>query len=192
MRELLFATGNRGKISEAQQAMQPLGIAIKPCSIDFDEPRSDDLRAIALAKVEQAKGTLYAPFIVHDSAFYVEALNGFPGTFVNFALSTIGVEGILKLMDGVEDRRCHFGAVLAYWDGEKTHLFEAKREGVIANALMAQEKEKQYSALWRIFQPNGQRATLAELDDEELQAFRESGFTVYKQLANFLQGEKLD
>ena len=34
-----------------------------------------------------------------DADFCIDALNGFPKAFVNFALDTIGVEGILKLME---------------------------------------------------------------------------------------------
>ena len=62
------------------------------------EPRSEDLEEIAKAKVIQAYEKVGHPCIAMDSGFYIEALGGFPKTFVNFALSTIGINGILKLM----------------------------------------------------------------------------------------------
>jgi len=64
------------------------------------EPRSDDLREIAKEKVLFAYKKIRKPCIVLDFGFYIHSLNGFPKAFVNFVLETIGIEDILKLVDG--------------------------------------------------------------------------------------------
>ena len=127
MKKLIFVTGNAGKLSEAQ-ALMP-GAEVRGVPMDFDEPRSNDLTYIARKKAEQAKKWIESPFFVQDAGFYVPTLNGFPGSYVNFALKTIGVEGILKLMEGKEDRSCAFRQCLVYWDGQKKASLPAKIRG---------------------------------------------------------------
>ncbi|MEM0332314.1 MAG: non-canonical purine NTP pyrophosphatase, partial [Archaeoglobaceae archaeon] len=66
---------------------------------------------------------------------FIEALKGFPGVYSSYVFKTIGNEGILKLMDGITNRRAYFKAVLAYWDGKEIHIFEGKVEGEIATEI---------------------------------------------------------
>ena len=53
---------------------------------------------------------------MQDSGFVIEALNGFPGPYTKYVLSTIGVDGLLKLMDGQLNRRCGFAACVGFAD----------------------------------------------------------------------------
>ena len=63
----------------------------------MDEPRSDDIKEIATAKVKQAYDLVKRPCIALDTDFRIDELNGFPRAFVNFSLDTIGIDGILSL-----------------------------------------------------------------------------------------------
>jgi len=54
------------------------------------------------------------PLIVQDSSFHIRSLNGFPGAYIKYALKTIGLEGILKLLEGIEDRRAYAEGALTY------------------------------------------------------------------------------
>ena len=119
MKTILFATANPGKLRQAQDSIR--SAHVQGCPIDFDEPRSDDLRIIARAKLQQACRILNAPCFVLDSGFYIDALNGFPGSYVNYALGTIGVPGLLRLMQGKHNRRCAFRQCLGYYDGAQEH-----------------------------------------------------------------------
>ena len=51
MKTIIFATANPGKLRQAQDVIR--SAHVKGCPIDFDEPRSDDLRTIARAKLRQ-------------------------------------------------------------------------------------------------------------------------------------------
>jgi len=53
------------------------------------------------------------PCIALDTDFRIDELNGFPRAFVNFSLETIGVEGMLKLMEGKANRRNIDGSIQA-------------------------------------------------------------------------------
>ena len=102
METIVFVTHNKGKAKAAEKYFE--NIKFTTFEYDLDEPRSDDLKEIVTAKVKQAYEIVKKPCIALDTGFFIEELNGFPRAFVNFALETLGIKGILKLMDGVENR----------------------------------------------------------------------------------------
>src|SRR3712207_1054512 len=113
-REIVFVTTNKGKIASAQRELS--GIKVLPYNAELIEPRSDDIREIARQKVIQAYKIVGKPCIALDSGFFVDELNGFPKAYVNHMLDTIGIRGLLKLMEGVINRNCKFKSCLAYYD----------------------------------------------------------------------------
>ena len=74
--EIVFVTHNKGKIASAQNYLKK--VKLVPYDFELDEPRSDDLKEIATAKVKQAYEIVKKPCIAQDSGFYIDALNGFP------------------------------------------------------------------------------------------------------------------
>jgi len=100
MNQVYFATTNKGKVNSVSNTLSQSGIEVVHYPLELPEPRSDDLREIAKEKVLFAYKKIGKPCIVLDSGFYVHSLNGFPKKFVNFVLETIGIEGILKLVNG--------------------------------------------------------------------------------------------
>ena len=110
MKEIVFVTHNKGKRKSAEKYFNDL----KFSTYDFElnEPRSDDIQEIATAKVKQAYEIVKKPCIALDTGFFIDELNGFPKAFVNFSLDTIGIDGILKLMEGKENRKCKFESVI--------------------------------------------------------------------------------
>ena len=187
---LTFATGNQGKLMEARSVFSRAGIEVAGRKVDFDEPRSADLAVIAKAKLKQARGLIEPPYFVQDSAFYIDALGGFPATYVNFALSTIGVQGILKLMEGVKDRRCRFRQCVACFDGEKETYFTSETPGTLAHKERGGDRPEQLSALWRVFIPDGAACTLSEFAPDRLRAFQHHGGRALRQLVEFLEVEE--
>ncbi len=122
--EIVFVTHNTGKIKSAEKYFKNLKFIT--FNYELDEPRSDDIKEIATAKVKQAYEIVKRPCIALDTDFRIKELNGFPRAFVNFALDTIGINGILKLMENKNDRECSFNECLAYHDGKEIHYFYGK------------------------------------------------------------------
>lgn len=173
MKQIYFATTNKGKVNHLNAALKQYGIDVQHAAIELPEPRSDDLRVIAREKVMFAFETLRKPCVALDSGFYVQALNGFPRAFVNFALQTIGLEGILKLVEQ-KPRTCEFRNCLAYFDGtlsEPTY-FESSSGGILANESRGRRQERAWSDLNLIFIPDGKAKTLAEMSEEEYLQWR--------------------
>jgi len=101
-------------------------------SLDIPELRSDDVAKIAEGKARFAFDALRVPVLVDDTGFSVDALNGFPGPYAAFVLHTIGYQGILKLMEGVEERGARFTTAIAYSDEKGVQVFSGMIEGTIA------------------------------------------------------------
>ncbi len=122
--EIIFVTHNKGKAKSAEKHFKNLKIST--FEYELDEPRSDDIKVIATAKVKQAYEIVKKPCMAMDTDFRIDELNGFPRAFVNFSLETLGIEGILKLMEDKENRKCAFNECLAYYDGNEIHYFYGK------------------------------------------------------------------
>lgn len=165
MNEIVFVTHNKGKIASASKQLN--GVNFKVFEYDLEEPRSDDIKYISKYKVTEAYKLVNKPCISLDCGFWIDELDGFPRAFVNFALDTIGIEGILKLMEGKENRSCRFTECLSYYDGNELHQFMGKHEGTLANEALGNDTNKKWSDLWYIYQPCGYDKTLAQMTDEE-------------------------
>ena len=165
MKEIVFVTHNKGKAKSAERYFDD--ITFSTYEFELDEPRSDDLKKIATAKVKQAYEVVKKPCIAMDAGFFIDELNGFPKAFVNFSLETIGIDGILKLMEGKENRRCKFEECLAYHDGNQIHYFYGKHPGNLSNEILGKDRDEKWSDLWYIFKPDNHEKTLAQMTSEE-------------------------
>ena len=165
MEEIVFVTHNKGKIESAKKQLN--GVNFKIYEYELEEPRSDDIKYISEYKVKEAYKLVNKPCISLDCGFWINELDGFPRAFVNFALDTIGIEGILKLMEEKENRNCKFTECLSYYDGKELHQFMGKHEGTLAKQILGNDTDKKWSDLWYIFKPYGYEKTLAQMTDEE-------------------------
>lgn len=98
-------------------------------ALDVPEHRSDDVGEIAREKARYAYGILNTPLIVDDTGFFIDALKGFPGPYAAYVLNAIGNAGILRLMEGVEDRSARFITGIAYADDKGIRVFTGTIEG---------------------------------------------------------------
>lgn len=173
MRRIYFATKNSVKARSLGGVLEPRGIEVVHVPLDLPEPRSDDLRTIAREKVLFAYEKIKKPCVALDSGFYIHSLNGFPKAFVNFALETIGIEGIMRLVQG-KARECEFRNCLAYMDEGLAEpvYFESKNDGILSDAPAGEVTTYAWSALWVVFMPAGECRTLGEMSDEEYRQWR--------------------
>ena len=188
--DLFFATMNGGKIASLQHELTPLGITVVQAPIDIPEPRSSDVKEIALAKVAYAFAHLGKPVVALDAGFYIPALNGFPRAFTNFAFETIGIPGILKLVDGT-DRRCEFRQCIVYEEGTGPVAFDDIIPGAIADEPRGERKPWHWSDLVTIFIPHGQAKTMAEMTNDEFAAWRATLMTTSQLFAAWYAKNKL-
>ena len=163
--EIVYVTHNKGKIESAKRQLKDINFSIY--EYELEEPRSDDIKYISKYKVMEAYKLVNKPCISLDCGFWIDELDGFPRAFVNFSLDTIGIEGILKLMEGKENRNCRFTECLSYYDGNEVHQFMGKHEGTLATEILGNDNDEKWSDLWYIFKPFGYEKTLAQMEDDE-------------------------
>jgi len=164
-RFIKFATKNKGKFDEAVRVTMKYGIELSQVSLEKYEIQADDLKEIATISAQEALREVGATAILtEDAGFFIDALNGFPGPYSSFVYRTLGVEGILKLLDGVDKRAAHFACVVAYCDGSHTTCFE----GVVQGNVNFEPRGQQGFGFDPIFVPDqGDGRTFAELEVDE-------------------------
>ena len=163
MKKITYVTGNWAKIENAKQILEPLGYEIEQVKMDVPELQLDSIEDVAKNSAKWASEKLKCAVLKNDSGLCIEALKGFPGPYTHYADDTIGEDGVLKLMDGIDNRKAMFVEVLAYCEyGEEPVAFTA-----ITNGTIAKEKSGKYGWSWDfIFIPDGETKTLGCFEDD--------------------------
>jgi XTP/dITP diphosphohydrolase len=194
MKEIIFATGNNGKIATLKShfSLAGLDIAITQQPLELIEPQAATATEVATVKAQQAYDLLQKPVLVDDSSFHIHALGGFPGPYIKYMLETVGADGIVKFMQGQSDRRAYFMGSLVFVDESgKAHIFEGKDpDGEIIDYVDANDHPEAWSDLWKIFAPPGREGkTYSQLSYEELRLHRthEKKSSAYTQFTDWLK-----
>ncbi len=152
---MIFVTGNKKKLAETELI---LGMKLEQRDLDPPEIQADDCVEVVQASAEWLLPFVGEPFIHEDASFHIHALKGFPGAYFKHVMQTIGNEGVLKLMEGIEDRKATARLAIAYYDGEKIRVFVGEVEGKIATEIRGPQEFG-----WDpIFIPEGREKTFAE------------------------------
>ncbi len=185
MKKINYITGNEFKVKVAKGNLEPLGFEIVQKDINCPEIQADTIEEVAKYSSKYASDYLHENTLKNDSGIVIPALNGFPSAYSKYVDQTIGVDGVLKLMDGIEEREAYFLEVLAYTEyGKEPIVFTSKTEGTLAKV-----KSGDNGWSWDfIFVPKGQNKTMACFeDDERWKLWDESG---YNKLAEYLKNKK--
>ena len=172
MKEITFATTSKGKYSSAKRVLEKYNISVVQANIELPESQSS-LKIIAEQKVKYAYNLLRKPVIAMDAGFFIHSLNGFPMMYVKPVLQTIGIEGLLRLVEG-KQRECEFREVLCFIDdgeGEPT-FFTRIVKGSLAEKPNGMMHDKHWSELALIFIPENESKTMAAMNVEEYAQFR--------------------
>ncbi len=159
MNKLYFATGNKGKVEEAQFI---LNHPIEVLDLELDEIQSMNMEDIVAHKAKQAYEKINSPVFVDDVSLEFEIWHKFPGPFIKY-LQQIGNDLILYMMRNETNRKVNLIATIGYFDSRDMHYFTGSILGTIAT-------ESRGGRGWGfdpIFIPDGQNLTFAEMRDEE-------------------------
>lgn len=158
-RELLLATSNAHKYSEAREILGARGIRLARLECDLAEIQSPSLAEIASKKAADALSLCSRPVIAEDAGLFVDSLNGFPGPYSAFVHDTIGCAGILRAL-ARRARGASFCAAVAYAEpgAQRARVFESRVRGTIA--------PRELGGGWGydpIFVPEGSSETYAQM-----------------------------
>lgn len=123
-----FATTNVNKLREAREI---LGYSIEQIALELDEPQDLNVVMVVNAKAIDAFRKTGKPVLVEDTALEFAAWRGLPGPLIKWFLASVGNAGLLKMLDGFDDRRAYARTVVAFFDGKGVHAFEGMVTGVV-------------------------------------------------------------
>lgn len=177
------------KFAIAEAFFLPLGkeFELHQLAIDIPEIQAGTVEEVAIFSAKEAVKVAQEACIVSDAGLVIEALDGFPGPFLKYVNEWLGIEGYLKLMSGLENRRVYFEDTLAVAlpDGA-VKTFTRREYGVIATSA---EESKPGWAANDLFIPDGYDVALGKLSDDEQVSFWGDG--MWPKVVQYLQTEEL-
>lgn len=163
MNTLIIASGNQGKIAEFSRL---LGRHIDGKKISLPEIQDTDVRAVAKAKAEAAYAQLGTPVFVDDTGLYIDAWGNLPGALIAWFLDNVGNNGIIRMLEGWDNRQARVVTALGYCDEHGSQVFVGELRGVIAESPRG-DNGFGYDP---IFIPESANKTFAEMTDAEKDA----------------------
>ena len=161
---MVFVTGNEHKRREVREI---LGVELEAADLDVPEIQGIDPAEVAAAKALAAREALGSPqayVLAEDSGVMVEAWNGFPGALTKWLMGSVGVEGLLAMLSGFEDRSARAVCVAAVaTPGGRVETFRGEVRGEISPTARG-EGGFGYDP---VFVPQWSSSTYAELGEEK-------------------------
>ena len=173
--KIFFATSNQDKIKEANILLSELGHSVEELRINgkfpnFIEPQSSDLKEVATSKLKQAIALIedteledYA-IMVEDSGLFIDQFPGFPGVFSSFVYESVGLNGILNLLEKSTNRNAEYRSVtLLHW---KNKIWESS--GVCKGTISVEKLGKEGFGYDPIFIPlEGNGTTFSQMNRKQ-------------------------
>lgn len=168
MKSLIYVTGNSYKFETAKEILNKSNISLIQKDIDTPEIQSTEVEEIAKYSAKWAAEKLNHPVLVTDGGFYIEALNGFPGPFIKYINKWLTSDQILKLMEGIQNRKIIVKECLAYCEpGNEPKTFTSILEGKIA----LQKGKSGRTSINEIFIPDGLDKVESEIENKDMLKF---------------------
>lgn len=170
MKEIVIASGNKGKIKEAKEILKEYKIiSIEELEIEIDvEEDQETFEGNAIKKAETIAKELNGKLcIADDSGIEIEYLDGFPGVFTKRWHKGTDRErnlAIIEKLKGVpkEKRKISFITAMALSDGKKTICEIGRIDGFVAEEVRG-ENGFGFDEIFEL--ENGK--TLAQISQEE-------------------------
>jgi len=171
MKELVFATQNKHKLEEIQQAINGQFRIISLFDLNYfeDIPETGEtLMENALQKANFIYQNYEKDCFADDTGLEIEALNGEPGVYsARYAGNGRSFEDnmnkVLEKLHNKTNRKACFKTVIALIYKKQTYYFE----GIVNGTITTEKKGKEGFGYDPIFLPNGYTKTFAELSLEE-------------------------
>lgn len=186
MKELVLASANKKKIKELNELLVGFKV-LSLHDIGFDQEIDEPFFSFA-ENAHVKANTIYSfcskNVLADDSGICVSALNDAPGVFsaryagLN-ATDETNLNKLIEDMQGLNDRRAYYKAVLCLiWEGQ-VHYFEGECHG----HLLSEKKGENGFGYDPIFVPNGYNQSFAELPPNIKQNISHRAIAMQKMIA---------
>jgi len=196
MKDILLASGNKGKVNELKEMLAPLGLNVVPQSeFNVEEVPETGTTFVenAIIKARHASKVTGLPCIADDSGLEVAALNGAPGIYSSRfagegATDGTNIDKLLSQLDGIEEskRQARFVCVLVFMrhaDDPTPIICQGSWDGVISTERQG-ENGFGYDPVF--FQPQLNLAA-AQLNPEQKHSLSHRGEALRQLMDQFQQ-----
>lgn len=161
---ITYVTTNYEKLMRAKSILPNNGINVESVDLNCPEIQSDDIIEIARFSSEYSYKTLNKNIVKSDMGLFIQALDGFPGPYSNYIERKLDASYILKMLEGVSDRKAFYREVICFYGiDEKPMIFESVTQGVIGLTL-----DGEYGWNYdRIFIPESSDKSFANVKDDK-------------------------
>ena len=161
---LTFITSSENKLSEV---VRLLGRPLARSTVSLEEIQAIELEPVVAHKARHAYAQVHGPVLVEDTGLAFAAWNGLPGALVKWFLSSLGNDGLCRLMQAEMNRTATATTMFGYYDGTLCRVFSASVEGIVVES----PRGAQGFGWDAIFQPLGSERTFAEMNPKEKDHF---------------------
>jgi len=161
---LTFITSSENKLAEV---VRLLGRPLAQAAIAMEEIQAVALAPVVAHKAHHAYAQVHSPVLVEDTGLAFAAWNGLPGALVKWFLSSLGNDGLCRLMQAEANRTATATSMFGYYDGTLYRAFSGSVEGLIVES----PRGTQGFGWDAIFRPFGSERTFAEMTPEEKDGF---------------------
>lgn len=191
MKDIMIATGNKNKVVEFKELLEPLGYTVHDLSevehTDVEE-NGTTFAENALIKARGAKDCCDMICIADDSGISINHFGGKPGIYSARWLAPHDYpykhKYIIENMADATDRGAHYTCAIAIIDEEGEHVFVGELHGSVA----FKPKGEFGFGYDPIFIPEGYNITTAEMTAAEKNAISHRGKAT-KMLVDYLKGK---
>lgn len=173
--KFFLITSNSGKVREFSEEFSRLDINIEHRMVEYSELQADSLEEVIRFGLRELREKGWKNFIIDDSGLFIEAYSGFPGVYSAYVLKTLGCMGILKLMEGVEERSASFRCCIGCWSPE---LGEIVVESEVKGEIAREERGREGFGFDPIFIPEGETRSYAEMSLREKNMISHRGVAI--------------
>jgi len=134
---VLFATSNLNKFREIKEIFsQKTTIELEHFNVSLLEIQATSLEEVAVFSLKECvKITKNRSVFVEDTGIFINCLKGFPGPYSAYIINTIGLNGILNLLNGRKNRKAVFQSCIALKFENKIKVFSGHVKGRISNQI---------------------------------------------------------
>lgn len=129
---ITLVTGNKGKLSEVRAILDGIAV-VDNHAIDLPELQGTTT-AIVTEKAKAAFHRLRQPVMIEDTSLGFNALGGLPGPYIKWFLESVKQEGLVKMLQGFDDKGAVAKCVFAYATGPNDSdvtIFEGECRGTV-------------------------------------------------------------
>jgi len=158
--EILFVTGNLGKVRELQEILKA---DVRQLALRLPEVQAINIDDVIKLKAEEAYKQAGKAVLVEDTGLAFDAWKGLPGALIKWFMDTVGSIGICRMLDSEKNRTATAKCTFDLFDGTNHHLFT----GEVIGSVPIQPKGEFGFGWDDIFIPVGYQLTFAEMAADE-------------------------